>query len=260
MSILDQICENKKKEIQFDKNKYSINTLEKITKIEENRGFNNLLIKNNKKQKNNIIGEIKKASPSAGIIIENYDPIYIASKYEKSGIGALSILTDQKFFNGNIEHISLVKKNINIPILRKDFIIDPYQVIQSKYYKADAILIIMSILSLSQAQELLDVAKKYKIDCLVEVHDIKEINNALKLNNPTIGINNRNLKNLEVNLINTIELYKEVPDNYTIVAESGIKTKSDIDQYNKLGIYNFLIGESLLRSRNINKKINELIW
>ena len=118
----------------------------------------------------------------------------------------------------------------------------------------------MSILSLSQAQELLDVAKKYKIDCLVEVHDIKEINNALKLNNPTIGINNRNLKNLEVNLINTIELYKEVPDNYTIVAESGIKTKSDIDQYNKLGIYNFLIGESLLRSRNINKKINELIW
>ena len=259
MTILDNICKNKKKEIQFDKNKYSINTLEKITKIDENRGFNHLLVKKNKMKKNNIIGEIKKASPSAGIIMEDYDPVSIASNYEKSGIGALSILTEKKYFSGNIEHISLVKNNINIPILRKDFIIDPYQVIQSKYYKADAILIILSILSLSQAQELLDVAKKYKIDCLVEVHNIKEINNALKLNNPTIGINNRNLKNLEVNLINTIELYKEIPDDYTIVAESGIKTKEDINKYNKLGIYNFLIGESLLRSKNIYKKVNELI-
>ena len=259
MTILDNICENKKKEIKFDKNKYSINTLEKITKIEENRGFNNLLIKKNGMRKNNIIGEIKKASPSAGLIMEDYNPISIASKYEKSGVGAISILTEQKYFKGNIEHISLIKNKINIPILRKDFIIDPYQVIQSKYYKADAILIIMSILSLSQAQELLDAAKKYKIDCLVEVHTFKEINDALKLNNPTIGINNRNLSNLKVNLVNTNELYKEIPNKYTIIAESGIKTKKDIEDYNKLGIYNFLIGETLLRSQNIHKKINELI-
>lgn len=259
MTILNDIYKNKKKEIEFDKNKYSINTLEKIIKIEENRGFNNLLIKNNRIKKNNIIGEIKKASPSAGIIVNNYDPISIASIYEKSGIGALSILTDKKYFKGNIEHISSINKKIKLPILRKDFIIDPYQVIQSKYYKADAILIIMSILSLSQARELIDVSQKYKIDCLVEVHDINEIDNALKLNNPTIGINNRNLKNLEVNLVNTEELYKEIPNEYTVIAESGIKTKRDITNYNKLGIYNFLIGESLLRSNDIHKKINELI-
>ena len=259
MNILDKICSNKKKEINFDKSKCSFRTLEQLTKNEPNRGFNNLLIKKQNSKKNNIIAEMKKTSPSAGNIIKEYDPISIGYKYEKAGINALSILTEKKYFEGDIEHISMVHKKVKLPILRKDFIIDPYQVIQSKYYKADAILIIMSIVSFEQAKEILDVAKKYKIDCLLEVHNINEIEKALSLRNPTIGINNRNLNNLTVDLNNVKNLYKEIPDNYTVIAESGIKTKNDIDNYNKLGIYNFLIGESLLKSKNIIKKVQELI-
>ena len=178
---------------------------------------------------------MKQRSPSAGNIIDkkDYNPVEIAKIYNNNKATCLSVLTEESYFSGNMIHIKWIKEGgIKLPILCKDFFVHKWQLYYAKSEGADAILIIMSILSLSQAKELLDVAKKYKIDCLVEVHDIKEINNALKLNNPTIGINNRNLKNLEVNLINTIELYKEVPDNYTIVAESGIKTKSDIDQYN----------------------------
>jgi len=259
MNILNEIYINKKKEIKKDKDKCSLNTLEKITKIIPNSGFRNLLISSNNSKKNNIIAEIKKSSPSAGTIIENYDPIKIAQEYKKAGISALSILTDKKYFEGNLEHITLVKKIIDIPILRKDFIIDPYQVIQSKYYKADAILIIMSILSTEQAKEIINVATNYKIDCLIEVHNKKEINDALKLNSDIIGINNRNLDNLKVDLKNVNNLTNLIPDNYTIIAESGIKTKEDINEYNKLGIYNFLIGEKLLKSKNIKNTVNELI-
>ena len=131
--------------------------------------------------------------------------------------------------------------------------------IQSKFYEVDAILIIMSIVSIKQAEEIIDVAKKYQIDCLVEVHKIDEIDKALKLNNPIIGINNRNLKNLSINLNNTKELSKEIPENYTIIAESGIKNKEDIIFYNDIGIYNFLIGEMLLKSKNITKTVHNLI-
>jgi len=259
MNILNEICENKIREIKFDKKKYSLNTLEKITNIEPNRGFNDLITKRSKIKKNNIIAEIKKSSPSAGTIIKEYDPVSIAKEYEKAGISSLSILTDKKYFNGDLEHIATVNKETKLPILRKDFIIDPYQVIQSKYYKADAILIIMSIVSLNQAKELIDVANKYKIDCIVEIHNQNEINNAIKLNNPVIGINNRNLDNLNINLDNVNNLYNKIPQNFTIIAESGIHNKKEITNYNKLGVYNFLIGESLLKSKNIKNKINELI-
>tara|TARA_B100000029_G_scaffold253018_1_gene249964 strand:+ start:2097 stop:2876 length:780 start_codon:yes stop_codon:yes gene_type:complete len=259
MNILNEICINKKKEIKKDKEKYSLDTLEKITKIIPNSGFRNLLISSNKSKQNNIIAEIKKSSPSAGTIIDDYDPVKIAQEYRKAGISALSILTDKKYFEGNLEHISLVKKIIDIPILRKDFIIDPYQVIQSKYYKADAILVIMSILSNEQAAEIINVAKKYQIDCLIEVHNEKEINNALKLNSDIIGINNRNLDNLEVDLKNVNKLISLIPEKFTIIAESGIKNKEDINEYNKLGIYNFLIGETLLKSKDIKNKVSELI-
>jgi len=259
MNILQKICDNKKNEIIYDKSKYSINTLEKLTKIEPNIGFSKLLLNKNKNKQNNIIGEIKKTSPSAGNIIKNYNPVEIASLYKNAGINALSVLTEKKYFEGELEHISLIKKSIKLPILRKDFIIDPYQVIQSKYYKADAILIIMSILSFEQAKEIVDTAKKYKLDTLIEIHDKSEINNALKLESLIIGINNRNLKTLETNLDNIEYLSKEIPKKFTIVAESGIKNKNDIKFCNKCGIYNFLIGESLLKSKNITTKVGELL-
>jgi len=259
MNILDKICQNKKKEIFEDKKKYSINTLEKCVKKSKNRGFKNLILEKNVKKENNLIGEIKQRSPSAGQIIKNYDPVSYAKIYEKNGIGAISVLTEKKFFKGSLDDLSLVQHNTTIPILRKDFILDPYQVLQSKFYNADAILIILSILSFNQAKEILDTANKYNIDCLVEIHKFDEIDFALKLNNPIIGINNRNLSNLNINLDNTKDLRKQIPENFTLIAESGINSKQDIIEYNKTGIYNFLIGESLLKSKDISKKIKELI-
>ena len=259
MGILKTIVKNKLIEIEDDKKKYTINTLERLININNQKKFKNLLSSKQKNKKNNIVGEIKKASPSAGIIIENYDPISIAKNYEKNNIGAISILTDKKFFMGNLEHISIIKKNIELPILRKDFIIDPYQVAQSKFFGADAILLIMSILSKNQAKEIIDICQKYKIDCIIEIHKINEINDALDLKYPIIGINNRNLDTLDTNLKNTIELVKEIPENYTIIAESGIKTKEDIKFYNKIGIYNFLIGEALLKNKITKEDLKKIL-
>ena len=259
MNILEEICNNKKEEIKFEKEKYSLKTLEKIIELKPNRGFKKLIVSNNEQKKNNIIGEIKKSSPSAGIIINEYDPIDIAKKYEKLGIGSISVLTDKKFFGGTLDHLSHVSKNTKIPILRKDFIIDPYQVAQSKFYKADAILIIMSILSINQAIEIIDASKRYNVDCLVEIHNSNEIDKALKLDYPIIGINNRNLDTLMVDINNAVNLSKIIPKKYTIVAESGIKSKELIKRYNKNNIYNFLIGENILKSSSMNKTIMELL-
>ena len=259
MNILEKICKNKIEEIKFEKKKYSLNTLEKIIKLKPNRNFKKLLIEKNITKQNNIIAEIKKSSPSAGEIIKDYNPSFIAQEYEKSGIKSISILTDKKYFNGNLEDLSIVSKSTNIPILRKDFILDPYQVAQSKFYNADAILLIMSILSKNQAIEILEAAKEYQIDSIIEIHNLNEIDKAINLDYPIIGINNRNLDTLEVDTNNAINLSKEIPKKFTIIAESGIKSKELIEEYNKNGIYNFLIGENLLKSNNLSLKISNLL-
>ena len=143
--------------------------------------------------------------------------------------------------------------------MRKDFIIDAYQILESKIYKADAILLIVSILSDNQLKEFIDIADKYGLDCIVETYNQTELERALKIGYPIIGINNRNLKNLSIDINNTINLIKNIPNEFIVVAESGIKTKKDINIYNKLGVYNFLIGESLLKAQNIELKIKELL-
>lgn len=218
-----------------------------------------MLINSHKHEKNNIIAEIKKASPSAGVIIKNYFPEIIAVDYEKSGIGAISVLTETSFFHGNLDHLSLINKRSNLPIIRKDFIIDSYQILESKVYKADAILLIVSILSDNQIKDFINIAEKYGLDCIVETHNKEELDRAIKIGYPIIGINNRNLKNFSVDINNTINLLKNIPDEFVIVAESGIKTRNDIDNYNQVGVYNFLIGESILKSSNIAQKIKEFL-
>ncbi len=258
-NILEKICESKKIELIKTKQRCSTNSLKKLIKNTKNRGFKNLLINSEKNKKNNIIAEIKKSSPSAGIIIKNYFPELIASNYEKSGVGAISILTESNFFSGNIDHLSLINKKVNLPILRKDFIIDSYQILESKIYNADCILLILSILSDTQIKQFINIAEEYNLDCLIEAHNEKELDRAINIGYPIIGINNRNLKNLKVDIDNTINLLSKVPQSFTIVAESGIKTKSDINRYNEVGIYNFLIGESILKAKNINNKIIELL-
>ena len=257
--ILGQICDKKRIEIEQTKQKCSFASLEKILQDTTNRSFKNLLINSQKEKKNNVIAEIKKASPSAGVIIKEYFPEIIAVNYEKSGVGAISILTETFFFQGKLDHLSLINKKSNLPIIRKDFIIDPYQILESKVYKADAILLIVSILSDKQIKYFIDLAKKYGLDCLIETHTEDELNRAINIGYPIIGINNRNLKDLSVNINHTLELVKRIPKEFIVVAESRIKSRADIDKYNEVGIFNFLTGESILQSSNIYNKIKELL-
>ena len=259
-NILEKICNNKIKELEETKLKCSYKTLEKLVSPKlDKREFKKKLILSQSNKENFIIGEIKKQSPSAGEIIKEYVPENLALTYERSGIGAISVLTETKFFLGDVEHISLIKKKSNLPILRKDFIIDKYQILESKIYQADCILLILSILSDDQTREFIKLANELKIDCIVEVHDEEELKRAIKIDYPIVGINNRNLKNLDINLKNSIKINKNITKDFTIIAESGIKESKDIINFNNNGIYNFLIGESLLKAKNKEKKIGELL-
>ncbi len=260
INILKKICEDKSRELEETKKRCSFKTLEKLISPKlEKRNFKEKLISSQKNKKNFIIGEVKKQSPSAGEIIVDYIPEDIAIMYERSGIGALSILTESKYFLGNIDHLSLVKKKTNLPILRKDFIIDRYQILESKIYQADCILLILSVLSDEQVIDFISFANELKLDCIIEIHDEEELKRAIKIDYPVIGINNRNLKSLDINLDNTIKLNKNLTNDYILIAESGIKTSDDIKKFNSTGIFNFLIGESLLKSKNKEKKIGELL-
>jgi indole-3-glycerol phosphate synthase len=259
-NILKKICEDKRLEIEILKKKCSLNSLKKLISDEINkRDFKNVIIKSSLEKRNFIIGEIKKASPSAGEIIHNYEPVEIAKIYERAGVKALSVLTEKNYFKGEIDHLSYVKQNTNIPILRKDFIIDEYQIYESKVYQADVILLIVSVLSDDELKKFLKIANELNLDCIIETHDEDEIKRALKLDYPILGINNRNLKNLNTDLNNSVSLFTSISKDYTVIAESGIKTAEDISMYNDLGIFNFLIGESILRSKDYATFIKKLL-
>ena len=259
-NILKKICEDKKLEIEILKKKCSLNSLKKLISDQINkRDFKNVIIKSSVERENFIIGEIKKASPSAGEIIHNYEPTEIAKIYERAGVKALSVLTEKNYFKGEIDHLSYIKQNTNIPILRKDFIIDEYQIYESKIYQADVILLIVSILSDEELKKFLKIANELNLDCIIETHDENEIKRALKLDYPILGINNRNLKNLKTDLNNSVSLFTSISKDYTVIAESGIKTADDISMYNDLGIFNFLIGESILRSKDYATFIQKLL-
>ena len=258
-SLLTDICNRKKKEIEALKLKCSLKSLQKLIGNKQNREFKKILKESQKNEKNNIIAEIKQSSPSAGEIIKDYYPEDIAVKYEKAGAGAISILTEKNFFKGSIDHLSIIKTKTNIPILRKDFIIDPYQIYESKVYKADSILLIMSILEDNEIKEYIKIADDIGLDCIIETHTLDEINRALKINYPIIGINNRNLDNLSVNINNTLDMINKIPKSFTVIGESGIKSNENIKKYNDYGVYNFLIGETILRSSNYDLMIKKLL-
>tara|TARA_Y100000590_G_C15677348_1_gene998534 strand:+ start:574 stop:1365 length:792 start_codon:yes stop_codon:yes gene_type:complete len=259
-NLLEKICNNKKIEVLENKKKYSYKTLEKLlntTKLK--RDFKSKILKAQNNKENFIIGEIKKNSPSAGNIINDYYPEELAVIYEKSGIGAISVLTDKNYFGGELDHLSLVKKTTNLPILRKDFIIDEYQILESKIYGADAILLIVAILKDEELNKFIKIAEEFNLDVIVETHNENEIERAIDIGYPIIGINNRNLKNLSIDTNNSAKLVKKINKNFTIIAESGIKKNQDIKMYNELNIYNFLIGETILKSEDREKIIKELL-
>ena len=254
-NVLEKIINQKKIDLLKFKKKYSISSLDAL--ISENKSyinFKNKISNNNKKNKISIIAEIKKASPSAGIIIKNYNPVEIASKYYSDGATCLSILTEEKFFFGCLDHIKMVKEKIKLPILCKDFIIDTFQVPFAKSFGADAILIILSAIDNNLAKEIYYAAIENNISVIVEVHSEEEAEKALNFKKAIIGINNRNLKTLETDINITYNLHKIVSEHQgPIIAESGIKSEENVKEIiKKTNIKNFLIGESLLN--NLGKK------
>ncbi len=198
-----------------------------------------------------MIAEVKRASPSAGTIAADFDPLTIARGYEKAGANALSILTDEKYFQGRLEYLSLIRSQVDIPCLRKDFIIHEAQIFEAVVAGADAILLIVAALDQPTLEHLLEVAHTYQLDALVEVHDLPELERALATDARIIGVNNRNLKTFTVDLTTTEALAEEVPDDILLVAESGIKTPADAERLAEAGADALLVGETLMRSTNI---------
>ena len=261
-NILEKIISQKKIDLGDIKKKNSLRSIDQKIKYTNNYlDFKKTLIEYNKKNYVALIAEIKKASPSAGVIVENFDYIKIADMYVNNGAACLSVLTEEKFFLGNLNYISEIKKKIKIPILAKDFFVDPYQVSYSKSFGCDCILIILSALSEKQSDEIYDEALKNKLSVIVEVHTEKEAEYALKYEEAIIGINNRDLKSLEISLDNSVRIQKKlVTHKGPLISESGIKNKIDAQYiYDKTGIKNFLIGESLLASGETEKLIKEIL-
>tara|TARA_B100001113_G_scaffold235146_1_gene193303 strand:+ start:1828 stop:2574 length:747 start_codon:yes stop_codon:yes gene_type:complete len=245
MSILQKIVDNTKTNLAQKKAELSLG---KIKSALEDLHLPRGRFKDNISNKDEaIIAEIKKASPSAGVISEDFDPIKKAIEYEAFGASALSILTEEDFFMGSVGYLKDVKKITNLPILRKDFIIDEYQIYESKLIGADCILLIASILSDQQIEDFVNIAQKLQLDYLIEVHDEDELHRVEHFQDALIGINNRNLKTFEVDLDNSVRLRNAFKQKNIFIAESGIKSREDIDYLKLNNIKVFLIGESLMR-------------
>ena len=245
MNILDEIVAKTKSKLEEKKQGLSLEEL--IFKID----FENLKETNFKKSLQNkaeaIIAEIKKASPSAGIISENFDPVLKSKEYESFGASALSILTEEDYFLGNIQYLMDVKAITSLPILRKDFIVDEYQIYESKLIGADCILLIASILNDKELKNFSEIAERLKLDYIIEVHDEEELQRVQHFSNAIIGVNNRNLKTFDVDINNSVELKKIFEGENIFIAESGIKSKKDIEYLQQHNINVFLIGESLMK-------------
>jgi indole-3-glycerol phosphate synthase len=252
MKILDTIVTQKKEEVARIK---SQGVSRPELPVDPPRGFMQALTQSADIA---VIAEVKKASPSKGIISPDFNPTVIASSYEKGGAEAISVLTDEKFFQGSLDYIPLVRQEVKLPVIRKDFIIHELQIEEAINYGADAILLIAAILDKNQIWDYLQMSAELNLDVLVEVHDEKEMEKALVAGSRLIGINNRDLRDFTVDLKTTIRLRKEIPDSVPVVSESGIKTNEDIKMLEDHGIAAALIGETLMRSNDREAALREL--
>lgn len=257
--ILKKILDKKAEEVARRRLGMTIANLEEIAgTVERPRGFYNALQSKVLAKKPAIIAEIKKASPSKGVIREIFQPIAIGQDYTMNGAACLSVLTDKEFFQGSEVYLQMVRERCPLPVLRKDFMIDPYQIYEARALGADCILLIVAALEDSQMHELSDIATKLGMDVLVEVHNAEELQRALTLDTKLIGINNRNLRTFETSLQTTLDLKMQIPADRLIITESGIHTHEDVQLMLDNGIYTFLVGEVFMRAESPGQKMKEL--
>lgn len=258
-SILNEIAAYKRQWVAACKARLSEDTLLKQAAHYSPRGFSAVLSKRITQKKNTVIAEVKKASPSKGVIRADFDPVAIACAYAQAGATCLSVLTDEKYFQGSDDYIRQIRQAVELPILRKDFMLDPYQVIEARAMGADAILLILAMLSDAQAAELAATAREQGLAILPEVHNREELERALLLDTGLIGINNRNLHDFSISLETTIELLPDVPQDRILITESGIHTPEDILRMNEADVYGFLVGESLMRQADPGAALTSLL-
>lgn len=261
MTILDTILEYKKAEVENQKKLCTIDELiNKCKNLPETKSFFNILKKNRAGRKISLIAEVKKASPSKGVIKENFNHVEIAEIYQKAGASAISVLTDKKFFQGSIQYLKDIRQIVKIPVLRKDFIIDKYQIWQTREMGADIILLIASALEKNQLKDFYSMSKELGLDVLLEIHDREELDFALEIDANIIGINNRNLKTFKISLNHTVDLIKDIKlNNKFIISESGIENSQNVSFLKAYGVDGILVGESLIKSIDIEKSVINLL-
>jgi len=259
--ILIKILNRKREEIAECSRKTSLQQIqERAQHASPVRGFVTSMRKRLEQDEAAVIAEIKKASPSKGVLREDFQPAEIASSYQAGGAACLSVLTDVDFFQGSSEYLLQARAACELPVIRKDFIIDPYQVYEARAIGADCILLIVAALEDSQMQQLAELATGLGMDVLVEVHDADELQRALPLSLPLVGINNRNLRNFETRLETTLELLSIIPDDRIVVTESGILNSTDVELMRKNNVNAFLVGEAFMRAADPGAELNRLFF
>ena len=260
-TILDEIICKKGEEVSRAKAKLSFSDLERqIQNCSPLRNFCDSLRSVVSVHKAAVIAEIKRASPSKGVIRKDFNPAEHARDYERNGATCLSVLTDVNYFQGSDTYLQQAKAACSIPVLRKDFIVDPYQIAHSKLLGADCILLIVAALQHSQLLELAAYANEISMDILVEIHNREELERALEVESDLIGVNNRNLHNFETSFQTTLDLYPHIPPEKIIITESGINKVEDVDMMTSSGIFGFLVGESFMRASQPGSKLKELFF
>tara|TARA_Y100001970_G_scaffold231489_1_gene287763 strand:- start:252 stop:1049 length:798 start_codon:yes stop_codon:yes gene_type:complete len=261
-SYLDKIIDQTVLTVEADKRKISFQEIKSyISDLDKTKRFFESIKNRYDEGLVSVIAEIKRASPSQGLIRENFNPKDIAISYQEHQATCLSVLTDAPFFKGSLEDLSSVREVVDLPLLRKDFIVDEYQIYQSRFYGADCILLIASVLSDTQLKEFKEIGQELCLDVLVEVHDKSEMDRARKLDFKLIGINNRNLKTFKVNLDTTIQLSDSLSlTDKIIISESGIKSKEDVEKILTSGTKTFLVGESFMRASNPGQELKKLFF
>lgn len=255
--ILDTIIAQKQEELEIEQLQVPLAVLEsKLANLPPTKDFQRAIAQ---PDNINLIAEVKKKSPSKGIIREDFDPVQIAETYAENGAAAISVLTDVQFFDGSLKYLSTIRQRVDVPLLRKDFTIDPYHIYQARVAGADAILLIVAVLKPEQLRNFIDIATSLSLASLVEVHTEAELEVALDVDAEIIGVNNRDLRTFHTDLATTFRLRASIPTEKVVVSESGIYTRADVESLHEVGVNAILVGESLMRSPDIGEQVRKLI-